>query len=214
MRYGYARVSTLKQSVGSQMPDLTAHGVEAENVFSDVGVSGSTNALDRPGFAAMVAMLNHGDEIVVTKIDRLGRSVADVLRTLDHLDSLGVEVLVIQLGGKISGPLGRLLRTVLAAVGEFERDLITERINAGLENARRHGTKSGKAIGRPRRSGRAVDLALRLVEQGHSHRDAAQIARISPSTLTRARQRDGIRAQVANGQIDLESAINRAKRAA
>ncbi|WRH89560.1 recombinase family protein [Nguyenibacter sp. L1] len=198
----------MKQSVGSQMPDLTAHGVEAENVFSDVGVSGSTNALDRPGFAAMVAMLNCGDEIVVTKIDRLGRSTADVLHTLDHMDGIGVEVVVIQLGGKISGPLGRLLRTVLAAVGEFERDLIAERINAGLENARKHGTKSGKAIGRPRRSGRAVDLALRLVEQGHSHRDAAQIARISPSTLTRARQSYRSPPEIRQGRLPDFSQIN------
>ncbi|AHK70085.1 hypothetical protein AD931_02590 [Gluconobacter oxydans] len=190
MRYGYARVSTSKQSIDSQLPDLFAQGVERPNIFSDTGVSGATKALDRPGFSEMVQSLKPGDEVVVTKIDRLGRSTADVLRTLDHLDSLGVEVVVVQLGGRISGPIGRLLRTVLAAVGEFERDLITERVLAGLENARQHGTKSGKAIGRPRKTGRAVGLALKLIEDGHSHRNAAQIARVSKSSIVRALQRE------------------------
>lgn len=214
MRYGYARVSTIKQTIDSQLSDLAAQGVESCNVFSDAGVSGATNALERPGFARMVEGLVARDEVVVSKIDRLGRSTSDVLATLAHLDTLGVEVIVVQLGGKISGPLGRLLRTVLAAVGEFERDLIIERVQAGMDRAKVYGTKSGKPIGRPKRSGRAVALALSLVEQGHSHREAAQIARIDPSTLTRARQRDGIRSQAAHGQIDLEAAIQSSKKVA
>jgi len=188
--------------------------VDPANVFSDVGISGSTRALDRPGFAAMFGVLNRGDELVVTKIDRLGRSTGDVLHTLDHLDRLGVDVMIVQLGGRISGPIGRLLRTVLAAVGEFERDIITERVQAGMDRAKSHGTRSGRPVGRPKRSGRSVAFALKLIEQGHSHRDAAQIAKISLSSVTRARQRDGIKPQAAFRQIDLESANRAMKKSA
>ncbi len=212
MRYGYVRVSTKDQDTGSQRHKLDAAGIHDEAIFEDIGVSGSKSS--RPGLNQLLPILQPGDEVVVFRLDRLGRSLRNLVELADDLDRRGIIIESISEGIRTDTPQGRMMLQIFAMVGEWERAFIIERVNAGVARAKVYGTKSGKPIGRPRKSSRAVALALSLVEQGHSHREAAQIARIDPSTLTRARQRDGIGPQATYGQIDLEAAIRSTKKAA
>lgn len=188
MRYGYTRVSTADQDLGSQTVKLTEAGVLHENIFSDVGVSGSKKS--RPGLDNLLSVLMPGDEVVVFRMDRLGRSLKNMIELADDLHSRGITIVSVGEGIRTDQALGRMMMQLFSLLAEWERTYIIERINAGIAKAKRFGTRSGKAIGRPKRTGRAVSLALKLIEDGHSHRDAASIARVSKSSIVRALQRE------------------------
>jgi DNA invertase Pin-like site-specific DNA recombinase len=212
MNYGYARVSTKDQDIQSQVVKLTGVGISPENIYMDVGVSGSKKS--RPGLDELLSVVRSGDQVSVFRMDRLGRSLKNMIDLADDLHGRGVTIISVGEGIRTDQPLGRMMLQLFALLAEWEKIYIIERVKAGLAKARALGTRSGRAIGRPKKSGRAVSLALKLIEDGHSHRDAAQIARVSKSSIVRARQRDGVQAQAAHGQLDIESAINRAARAA
>ena len=152
----YLRVSTKDQTIESQR---TALGIdsrtEADHVFSDEGVSGATDALDRPGFAACARFCRKGDILKVTALDRLGRNAIDVQRTFALLIGKGVIVDVLGMG-VVAGDVGTLLVTILSGVAQMERARIAQRTEAGREAARRHlaatgTTHRGKAsLGRPK----------------------------------------------------------------
>ncbi|MBS1043760.1 recombinase family protein [Gluconobacter cerinus] len=188
MKYGYARVSTDKQDLGSQTVKLTEAGVLPEHIYADIGISGSQKS--RPGLDELLSILQPGDEVVVFRMDRLGRSLRNMVELADNLHQRGITIASVGEGIRTDQALGRMMMQLFALMAEWERVYIIERINAGVEKAKRFGTKSGRAIGRPRRSGRAVSLALKLIEDGHSHRNAAQIARVSKSSVVRALQRE------------------------
>jgi putative DNA-invertase from lambdoid prophage Rac len=109
-------------------------------------VSGSVAAMERPGFTRLLDRIEPGDVIVVTKLDRLGRNAMDVRATVDRLADLGVRVHCLALGGTdLTSAAGRMTMGVIAAVAEFERDLLIERTQAGLSRAK----AEGKRLGRP-----------------------------------------------------------------
>jgi putative DNA-invertase from lambdoid prophage Rac len=109
-------------------------------------ISGSTQAMERPGFARLVDRLEEHDILVVTKLDRLGRNAMDVRATVEGLANLGVRVHCLALGGAdLTSPAGKMTMAVISAVAEFERDLLIERTKAGLSRAK----AEGKALGRP-----------------------------------------------------------------
>lgn len=142
----YLRVSTVGQSVEAQLCEIRAAGYDPDTAltFSEVGVSGSCQALQRPEFARMFGKLRSGDLLVVQKLDRLGRDAIDVQATVRDLEALGVKVVVLNLGGAdLTSPSGKLMLTMLSAVAEMERDLIRERTKAGLEAAKARGVKLG-----------------------------------------------------------------------
>lgn len=188
MEYGYARVSTDKQDLGSQTVKLTEAGVLPEHIYVDVGISGSKKS--RPGLDELLSILRPGDEVVVFRMDRLGRSLKNMIELADNLHQQGVTIVSVGEGIRTDQALGRMMLQLFALMAEWERTYIIERINAGVEKAKKFGTRSGKAIGRPKRTGRSVSLALKLIEDGHSHRDAASIARVSKSSIVRALQRE------------------------
>lgn len=192
MRYGYARVSTTEQDVSSQTAKLTDAGVLPEHIYADIGISGSKKS--RPGLDGLLSILQPGDEVAVFRMDRLGRSLKNMIELADNLHQQGVTIVSVGEGIRTDQALGRMMMQLFALMAEWERTYIIERVRAGVENARQHGTRSGQAIGRPRRSGRAVSLALKLIEDGHSHRSAAQIARVSKSSIVRALQREQVAA--------------------
>jgi putative DNA-invertase from lambdoid prophage Rac len=110
-------------------------------------ISGSVAASERPGFGQLLNTLESGDVLVVTKLDRLGRNAMDVRATVEGLTGLGVRVHCLALGGvDLTSPAGKMTMGVIAAVAEFERDLLIERTQSGLAGAR----SEGKALGRPR----------------------------------------------------------------
>ncbi|WP_339496807.1 recombinase family protein [Pseudomonas sp. EA_15y_Pfl1_P101] len=152
----YARVSTTDQTTDNQVLEVQANGfaVEPKRVITET-VSGSTCAKDRKGFAKLLERMEDGDVLIVTKLDRLGRNAMDVRSTVDYLAAQGIRVHCLALGGvDLTSPAGKMTMQVLAAVAEFERDLLIERTQAGLERAK----AEGKVLGRPVATGTTASV--------------------------------------------------------
>jgi len=184
----YVRVSTLEQTPENQLAVLRAYaaarGWEAvEHV--DHGISGAKER--RPALDAMLtaARKRKIDVIACVRLDRLARSTHHLLTMARELEALGVDLVATDQAVDTTTPAGRLLFTVLGAIAEFERDLIRDRVMAGLERARRRGTKSGRPIGRPRVNRIDVDEAKRLAGEGHSLRAIARAFGVHPEYVRR-----------------------------
>lgn len=171
----YARVSTKEQSTETQVTQLTAYcqsrGWTDVAVFRDDGISGIRD--NRPELDRLRQRMDTGEfsAVVVSKMDRLGRSLGMILRFWDDADAAGVRVIVIDQGIDTSTPAGRLQRNMLAALAEFERELILERTQAGVARARALGKKFGaprrisKSIAREVRERRSRGESLRMISQ-------------------------------------------------
>lgn len=145
--FAYCRVSTSDQTTDNQIQEIASAGfmVDPKRVVTET-VSGSVAAMERKGFAKLVDRLEAGDILIVTKLDRLGRNAMDLRTTVERLASEGVKVHCLALGGvDLTSAAGKMTMAVIAAVAEFERDLLIERTQAGLARAK----ASGKALGRP-----------------------------------------------------------------
>lgn len=145
--FAYCRVSTADQTTDNQLREIGAAGftIEPKRVIVET-VSGSTAAMERMGFARLMDRLEDGDVLIVTKLDRLGRNAMDVRSIVDALAIQGVRVHCLALGGvDLTSAAGKMTMGVIAAVAEFERDLLIERTQAGLSRAK----AEGKALGRP-----------------------------------------------------------------
>ena len=144
--FAYCRVSTPDQTTDNQLGEIIAHGfaVQQSRVICET-VSGSVATKERKGFAKLVDRLEFGDVLVVTKLDRLGRNAMDVRSTVEQLDSAGVRVHCLALGGvDLTSPAGKMTMGVIAAVAEFERDLLIERTQSGLKRAKAAGVIPGR----------------------------------------------------------------------
>ena len=142
MLIGRARISTLGQNVAAQRDGLAAPGVDDQHVHVDHGSSGTTQA--RPGLREALAACRAGDVLVVTKLDRLARSLRDATDIADQLTKKGV---ALNLGGALyeaADPVGRLLFNVLGMVAEFEADLIRARTRVGMDIAKAAGRLRGR----------------------------------------------------------------------
>ena len=171
----YARVSTKDQSTEGQVAQLTAYcqarGCTDVAVFRDDGISGVRD--NRPELDKLRERMLHGEftAVVVSKMDRLGRSLGMILRFWDEADAAGVRVIVIDQGIDTSTPAGRLQRNMLAALAEFERELILERTRAGIARARALGKKFGaprkisESVAKEVRERRAQGESLRMISQ-------------------------------------------------
>lgn len=143
--FGYGRVSTADQTADNQRLEIERAGYAVEYWLTDT-VSGKAHAAQRNEFGKMLGKFRARDKLVVSKLDRLGRDATDVLAIIKSLATLGVEVVVLQLGKlDLTSPAGKLMLSMLAAVAEMERDLIVERTQAGLARAK----AEGKTLGRP-----------------------------------------------------------------
>jgi DNA invertase Pin-like site-specific DNA recombinase len=168
----YARVSTKDQSCELQLRDLRAYcaarGFEAFHEYVDVGQSGAKDS--RPELNKLMddARKRQFDAIVVWRFDRFARSTKHLLLALEEFRSLGIQFISYQENIDTSSPLGQALFTIVSAVAQLERDLIRERVSAGIRNAR----ENGKRFGRPKST---VDREriLRLKAEGHSLRQIA-----------------------------------------
>lgn len=176
--FAYCRVSTTDQTTDNQVREIKEAGFAIEpkrNVTETI--SGSVAASERPGFSKLIDRMELGDVLVVTKLDRLGRNTMDVRSTVEALAATGIRVHCMALGGvDLTSTAGRMTMQVLAAVAEFERDLLIERTHAGITRAK----AEGKTFGRP--------SALSTGQQAHAARmiaegvPIAQIARVLGTT--------------------------------
>ena len=171
--FAYCRVSTAEQTTDNQIQEIAASGfqIDSRRIIAEI-VSGSVAAMERKGFLTLLNKLESGDVLVVTKLDRLGRNAMDVRATVERLASVGVRVHCLALGGAdLASPAGKMTMGVIAAVAEFERDLLIERTQSGLTRAK----SQGKKLGRPSSLG-ANEIIL--VEQSLARGEAvAELAR-------------------------------------
>lgn len=177
----YSRVSTQDQHTANQVQEVKAAGftVESQRVVEEV-VSGSTSASERKGFSKLLERMEDGDVLVVTKLDRLGRNALDVQQTVKELEAKGIRVHCLALGGvDLTSAAGKMTMGVLAAVAEFERDLLIERTQAGLERAK----AAGKVLGRPAAVNKQAVQALKL--EGLSQSQVVKELGVSLSTVKR-----------------------------
>ena len=183
----YVRVSTDKQTIENQVAALTkvaqARGWQVVEVYSDAGISGAKGRKDRPGLDQMLkdAQRHKVDVVMSWAIDRLGRSLIDLLGTIQHLDACGVDLYLDQQQLDTTTPTGKLMFAVTGAFAEFERSLIKSRIHAGLRRA----VNAGKTLGRPLNNPAALDQARTMLSEGIGINRVAKAAGISNSTVAR-----------------------------
>lgn len=170
---GYARVSTRQQSTDRQQADLLTAGVRRDDLYVDHGVSGARAS--RPQFDRALDALIDGDTLVITTLDRLGRSTQNMLAFADELRGRGAGLRVLNLGGgdvDTATPMGSMLFTIMAALAQMEYEIKRERVTDSISKRREAGKDLG---GRPRRvTDSQIRSAVRLVEGGEP---AAQVAR-------------------------------------
>lgn len=184
--FAYCRVSTSDQTPENQLLEISTAGfdVTPKRVIKET-ISGSVEASHRPGWTSLMNKLEHGDILVVTKLDRLGRNAMDVRETVESLASMGVRVYCLALGGMdLTSPAGKMTMGVINAVAEFERDLLVERTQAGLARAK----AEGKTLGRPKSlSPKDLQMVQKMLAQGVSVAGIAKQLGTSRQTIMRAR---------------------------
>jgi len=185
--FAYCRVSTAEQTTDNQVQEIAASGfmVNGQRIVTET-ISGSVAAMERKGFLALLNKLESGDVLVVTKLDRLGRNAMDVRSTVERLAGLGVRVHCLALGGSdLTSPAGKMIMTVIAAMAEFERDLLIERTQSGLARAK----SQGKTLGRPQSLGEAaIKAVLARLAQGEAVAALAREFGTSRQSIMRIRQ--------------------------
>jgi DNA invertase Pin-like site-specific DNA recombinase len=168
----YARVSTKDQSCDLQLRDLRAYcaarGLPVIREYVDVGESGAKDSRPQLNELMAAARKRQFDVVMVWRFDRFARSTKHLLLALEEFRSLGIQFISYQENIDTSSPLGQALFTIVSAVAQLERDLIRERVSAGIRNAR----ESGKQLGRPRRIVNH-DEVRRLRSEGASLRQIA-----------------------------------------
>jgi DNA invertase Pin-like site-specific DNA recombinase len=152
----YLRVSTDEQTTERQERELRAaaqaRGWEIVETYADNGISGAKGRDRRPEFDRLCrdAVRRKFDLVMAWSVDRLGRSLKDLIGFLQELQSVGVGLFLYQQAVDTTTPAGRAMFQMLGVFAEFERSMIVERVRSGMAKAKANGTKSGKAIGRPR----------------------------------------------------------------
>ncbi|CAE6907110.1 Rac prophage; putative site-specific recombinase [Pseudomonas marincola] len=146
--FAYSRVSTIGQTTENQIHEIKAAGFDLQPQRAiEETISGSTSSSERPGFNKLLERMESGDVLVVTKLDRLGRNAIDVQSTVELLEGKGIKVHCLALGGvDLTSAAGKMTMGVLAAVAQFERDLLIERTQAGLKRTKAAGTKLGRPV--------------------------------------------------------------------
>lgn len=184
---GYTRVSTSAQDAKLQLDALVAAGVQKRDVFADV-TSGSRTAVERPGMKKLLEYASEGDTVVVWRVDRLGRSLIDVLNTVNLLRERGILVRSLSDGIDPETSTGRLMLNMMATLAEYERELIVERVNAGLVAARENGTRFGRPPSNPKVIAAKLDVVADARKKGKTAAEAAHLVGWSRATLYRHQQ--------------------------
>lgn len=184
--FAYVRVSTNTQTVENQILEIKSAGfdVDPKRIIDDT-VSGSSAMDQRPGFMRLLDRLEADDVLVVSRMDRLGRNAMDVKATVDRLAAMGVRVHCLQLGGAdLTSAAGKMIMGMLNTFAEFERDLLVERVQAGLARA----VAEGKTLGRkPSLSAAQQADVLSRLDQGATVAGLAREYDTSRMTIMRVR---------------------------
>lgn len=178
MKIGYARVSTEDQNLDLQVSALRKIG--CKSIYSDKGVSGAT--VSRPGLDRALRKLQRGDTLVVWRLDRLGRSLVHLVHAINDLEKRGIHFRSLTENIDTSSSGGRLVFHIMAAMAEFERNLISERTRAGMTVAK----ASGRNVGRPPAlSPWERTAALKALKKGEAKNVVARRYGVSTRTIER-----------------------------
>lgn len=181
MKYGYARVSTLHQDLESQLQALEKE--DCDKIYSEKFTG---TKIDRPKFQELLNQIQPGDTLVVTKLDRLARTIREGIDIVRELFERGVKVHVLNMGLIEDTPTGRLILNIMLAFAEFERDMIVERTQEGKAIAKQ---KEDFREGRPKKYTKAqLDHAMELLKT-HSYKQVVDKTGISKSTLQREKRK-------------------------
>ena len=184
MNIGYARVSTDEQTTSNQIEQLLKAGCDQNRIYKETASGG---AWDRPQLHKALEQLRKGDVLIVWKLDRLSRSLADLLRILEKIDKAGATFKSLTESLDTTGPCGRLMMNMLGAFNQFERDLIKERTKLGLDRARQDGRIGG---GRFILNARQQAEAVRMIRSGEKTQvEVAELFRVSKATVSRMMDR-------------------------
>jgi DNA invertase Pin-like site-specific DNA recombinase len=178
-KIGYGRVSTLDQNLEDQKDKLIARGVDELFVEKASGVKSS-----RPQWDLARAQLRRGDTLIVTKLDRLGRSTRDLLEISSYLDDLGVNLITTEQTIDTSSPEGKLFFTMVAAFAEFEHSMMKARTMDGLAAARARGRVGGR---KAKLSARQIsDIRTKVLDEKRPIKEVADDYKVSRPTIYRA----------------------------
>jgi len=180
MKYGYARVSTDEQNPAMQLAALKKAG--CKTVFKDEVTGAHVN---RPALARCLKTLQTGDTLIVWKLDRLGRSLRDLIAMLDDFKKQGIKFQSLTEAIDTETPTGRAMWQMIGVLAELERSLITERTRAGVKAAQRRGVKFGRKV---KLTPDRLAHARKLIDQGKTPTEAAKVMGIGRTTLYRAMQ--------------------------
>lgn len=184
--FAYCRVSTADQTADNQVREIVAAGftVDPKRIITET-VSGASAIQQRKGFMKLLDKLDDDDVLIVTKMDRLGRNAIDVKATIDRLTGMHVRVHCLQLGGAdLTSAAGKMIMGMLNTFAEFERDLLIERTQSGLERAK----AAGKQLGRtPVLTPIQREQVRAKIAAGESVSAVARCLKTSRMTIARAR---------------------------
>lgn len=184
MKFGYARVSTDEQNNQLQIDALRKARVKEENIFFEKASGGRW---DRPQLQKMLERLREEDTVIVWKLDRLSRSLHDLLRIMRKFDDRKVGFRCLTEPIDTTTPAGRMMMQMVGAFAEFEKEMLRERTMAGLEAAEKQGRRGG----RPRRLSLEQEKeAIKMVQSGKSKSEVARLFAVHPSTISRLRPCD------------------------
>ena len=164
MKIGYARVSTVGQSLETQIEKLTAAGCHPDNIYKEKQTE--TYTKHREALAELKRTVREGDTVIVSKIDRLGRSLVDLNKIVSDLVGKGAQVVFIDDNITFSGKddaMNKLIFNMLSSFAEFEREIIVQRTTEGRERALKEGRKFGRKISKAQRV--AIDKALQMYDE-------------------------------------------------
>jgi DNA invertase Pin-like site-specific DNA recombinase len=190
----YLRCSTDGQTTANQLTELRVvaarHDWDVAAVFDDAGISGATPRENRPAMRRLLRAIarREVDLVAAWSVDRLGRSLLDLLGFLGELHAKGIGLYLHQQGLDTSTPAGRAMFQMLGVFAEFERAMIRDRVKTGMLRAKASGTRSGRAIGRPTVDPGKAELARQLVAAGQSGRQIAKLTGLSRPTVLRLRR--------------------------
>jgi DNA invertase Pin-like site-specific DNA recombinase len=190
----YVRVSTDRQTVENQVAALSkvaeARGWQIVATFRDEGISGAKGRTHRPGLDEMLKQAQRGkfDVVMAWAIDRLGRSLVDLLSTIESLKACSVDLYLDQQSIDTTTPAGKLMLQMCGAFAEFERSMLQARIHAGLKRA----VANGKTLGRPLNDPGAIEKARAALGQGLGINRVAKLVGLSNGTVQRIKEEKAV----------------------
>ncbi|WP_411845921.1 recombinase family protein [Roseibacillus persicicus] len=172
--FGYARVSTHQQSLDLQVTRLLEAGVRESRILSD---KASGKNIERKGLVSLLNKVEEGDEVLVTKLDRLGRNTLDMVQLIEDFSQRGITIRFLDDGISTGGEMGKMVVTILSAIAQAERARILERTNEGRKAAQEKGVKFGRKESIDRKKFKS------LLEQGLGPKEVIELMKISRASF-------------------------------